>query len=205
MSYYGYYVDNSNDISHHGVKGMKWGIRRYQNADGSLTSEGIRRYSHMSPTKSDSSVTKRVKSDWYNLSNDQFMSKYKTSKDSYSRRVKRYGDPYKNGTGPKIARALNKSGISKVADSINRKTGVTNALVKGIKKGSQLDKKNKIRKVAAASAGSLAVAGLIAGGALIANKKNRLGSKEGDRIKKKYGVNSPQMREYLENKYFDKI
>ena len=31
-------------ISHHGVKGQKWGIRRYQNEDGSLTPEGIERY-----------------------------------------------------------------------------------------------------------------------------------------------------------------
>lgn len=27
-------------LSHHGVKGQKWGIRRYQNKDGSLTPEG---------------------------------------------------------------------------------------------------------------------------------------------------------------------
>lgn len=34
-------------LMHHGIKGMKWGIRRYQNPDGSLTDEGKRRY-HMS-------------------------------------------------------------------------------------------------------------------------------------------------------------
>ena len=31
-------------ISHHGVKGQKWGIRRYQNPDGTLTAEGKERY-----------------------------------------------------------------------------------------------------------------------------------------------------------------
>lgn len=34
----------SDYISHFGVKGMKWGIRRYQNKDGSLTPEGRKRY-----------------------------------------------------------------------------------------------------------------------------------------------------------------
>ena len=43
MSIYGYYVTN-NELCHHGVKGMKWGIRRYQNKDGSLTAEGEKRY-----------------------------------------------------------------------------------------------------------------------------------------------------------------
>lgn len=32
------------DLYHHGIKGMKWGVRRYQNKDGSLTDKGIKRY-----------------------------------------------------------------------------------------------------------------------------------------------------------------
>ena len=32
-----------NELYHHGVKGMKWGQRRYQNKDGSLTSQGKKR------------------------------------------------------------------------------------------------------------------------------------------------------------------
>ena len=31
------------EFYHHGIKGMKWGIRRYQNSDGSLTPAGKRR------------------------------------------------------------------------------------------------------------------------------------------------------------------
>lgn len=34
-------------LEHHGIKGMKWGIRRYQNEDGSLTSEGRKRYTEI--------------------------------------------------------------------------------------------------------------------------------------------------------------
>lgn len=32
------------EIYHHGIKGMKWGVRRYQNKDGSLTPAGKKRY-----------------------------------------------------------------------------------------------------------------------------------------------------------------
>ena len=39
------YIYTEHDyLAHHGVKGMKWGIRRYQNEDGSLTTAGKRKY-----------------------------------------------------------------------------------------------------------------------------------------------------------------
>ena len=31
-------------LAHHGVKGMRWGVRRYQNYDGSYTQAGLKRY-----------------------------------------------------------------------------------------------------------------------------------------------------------------
>lgn len=34
----------SNTLNHHGIKGQKWGIRRYQNKDGTLTAAGRKRY-----------------------------------------------------------------------------------------------------------------------------------------------------------------
>jgi hypothetical protein len=33
-------------LAHHGIKGQRWGIRRYQNEDGSLTSAGKQRYGY---------------------------------------------------------------------------------------------------------------------------------------------------------------
>lgn len=44
-------------LEHYGVLGMKWGIRRYQNADGTLTSSGKKRYS--SDTKKDAGARKK--------------------------------------------------------------------------------------------------------------------------------------------------
>lgn len=44
MNYYGYVFDCDSNLQHHGIKGMKWGVRRFQNEDGSLTSAGKKRY-----------------------------------------------------------------------------------------------------------------------------------------------------------------
>lgn len=38
-------------LAHHGIKGQKWGIRRYQNPDGSLTAEGRKKYAHLRDDK----------------------------------------------------------------------------------------------------------------------------------------------------------
>lgn len=37
-------MENYYVLSHAGIKGMKWGVRRYQNKDGTLTPEGRKRY-----------------------------------------------------------------------------------------------------------------------------------------------------------------
>lgn len=36
--------NRTDELAHHGIKGMKWGVRRYQNYDGSYTKKGLERY-----------------------------------------------------------------------------------------------------------------------------------------------------------------
>lgn len=48
MNDYRAYVENDyNAIYHHGIKGQRWGIRRYQNEDGSLTPLGRKHYGYL--------------------------------------------------------------------------------------------------------------------------------------------------------------
>ena len=46
MSYYLYHGQfyRSDELCHWGIKGMRWGVRRYQNKDGTLTPAGKKKY-----------------------------------------------------------------------------------------------------------------------------------------------------------------
>ena len=48
-----------NELMHWGIKGMKWGVRRYQNKDGSLTPAGKKRYDkEMAKLKGEEKIAK---------------------------------------------------------------------------------------------------------------------------------------------------
>ena len=86
-------------LMHHGVKGMKWGVRHDPE--------------RLSINRSDSAVTKRVKRDYNSMTDAQFKSKYYGSKHKYAKRVKRYGDPYMNAPLAKLGKRLGEKQINK--------------------------------------------------------------------------------------------
>lgn len=63
-----YTWDDGTYLAHHGIKGQKWGIRRFQNPDGSLTSEGRSRYGVKERL---ANARNNVKQRWNGLTDEQ--------------------------------------------------------------------------------------------------------------------------------------
>lgn len=61
----------NNELYHHGIKGQKWGVRRYQNKDGSLTSEGKKRLMYRQRTINAQSTSDKVNQIINTMSKDE--------------------------------------------------------------------------------------------------------------------------------------
>ena len=82
----------SDELCHYGIRGMKWGIRRYQNPDGTLTEAGRKRVSKLHDSNSRligrrDKLTKRMESQTRKYAN----SISKANQKAAELRVKEYG------------------------------------------------------------------------------------------------------------------
>ena len=161
-----YYVGNNtygNDLYHYGIKGQKWGIRRFQNEDGSLTEAGIRRY--QSGAEAGFMTPKRMKEarkelglekSWFKRDRGErlYTRVYANTKKSIDKQNKKIDKAKERGNQEKVRMG---SGIVK---SLTKELG---ALKRDFKKYEKLDRKERIKL----NAGAAIVDGLSTAGILL--------------------------------------
>lgn len=96
----------SNELYHYGVKGMKWGVRRYRNQDGSLNTDGRQR-----------ELRKQYKVERKQASN---RSARKQAKKNYQRAVfNTYSKKYNPVDRARDQNMLGKKGVNRINDRVN--------------------------------------------------------------------------------------
>ena len=86
-------INFQDELYHHGIKGQKWGVRRYQNADGTLTSEGKSRYNTDSRFKrkidrKDNSWIKKTRA------NSNYIDLYNKQAREFNKKIKEINSKY---------------------------------------------------------------------------------------------------------------
>lgn len=114
------YVIVGGELCHYGVPGMKWGVRRYTNADGSLNAKGIKKYAR-----------KGYAEDSYNSNKTRAGKVY----DRYTGGHKIYGDTMYNLSSKKENKARAEKyfkedqAIKSKAKELNKKAGIGEKLM----------------------------------------------------------------------------
>ena len=88
-------------LAHHGILGQKWGVRRFQNEDGTLTAAGKKRRETINKASEYSKKEVKYHADmidhYKNKGSEQAIDKYYSGKDGWKKWLQdNYGDDWKN-------------------------------------------------------------------------------------------------------------
>lgn len=113
-------MHEENTLKHHGTKGMRWGVRRFQNKDGSLTPAGQKRYNRDTRDLSESKKSK-YKADIDKWVKDDLESGRRLANESnnLTRQLKEQADRSMRNR-PKVKMDLSKMSDQEMRNQINR-------------------------------------------------------------------------------------
>lgn len=122
----------SDELYHHGIQGQKWGIRRFQNEDGTYTPEGKERYGFgtmKTKTVKDGTVTAQYKHENGNEETKKLIDDVVSTRDgNHLEAFETMSSKYKK-LGPKVVDAYTKSGMDAVKDLLDSELGDVSASV----------------------------------------------------------------------------
>lgn len=121
---YEIYVSPASELYHHGIKGQKWGVRRFQNPDGSLTDAGRLRYGKGHKTDRRLMTYESAKSRKYAKKYGEDSDTYKKSSDLDQKMASIYEkDIGPGGLGKRVAKLVLLGGTGEKTYNMSRATG----------------------------------------------------------------------------------
>lgn len=215
----------NNELTHHGIKGQKWGVRRYQNEDGSLKDAGKKRYSNKEIRQERDAISKELASHGSRSLTGDAKKAYQDNQ-KIEKRINYLLDNYEfdgddggggrtdadRKAGAEYMKLNERYSINEHIIDTQRNKQVTQKLVEkyGEKRIDQFKNANNVKTgvavvavvaaapVAIAASGVVVVGGTVAAGGYIGYKaiKNKIEKRKESRANKKSEVRKKKIKEH---------